>query len=202
MKRTGKDTMANLLTNHYGFNKVAFADPIKDICKILFGWDKDFLESDDKDRECDLGVVPRDMMKWIGTDIFQYQIYERFPELKIKQKCMWVNAVKNQITNNKTIVSTEFIKKNDMYVNDVKNIKFNGTVVSDVRFIHEAEFIKENGGILVYIDKNPITDNLDYDLNELINNYIDYTIENKDKLHIFYENIDNFYSKVIQLPYF
>ena len=173
MKRTGKDTMANLLTNYYGFNKVAFADPIKDICKILFNWDKEFLESDDKDKYCELGIVPRDMMKWIGTDIFQYQIYERFPNLKIKQKEIWVNAVKNQITNK--------------------------TVISDVRFIHEAEFIKNNGGILVYIDKNPITDNLEYDLNELINNYVDYTIENKDKLHIFHENIDNFYSELINL---
>lgn len=168
LKRTGKDTMADYLIKNYGYNKVAFADPIKDILNILFGWDKELLESNMKDEKCELDVIPRDMMKWIGTDIFQYEIYKKFPNLKIKKNTIWVEAIKNKIKD------------------------IDKTVISDVRFLHEVEFIKENNGILVYIDKIELTTGLDYDLDIIIKNYIDYKVENKDTKDKFYKNINNF----------
>lgn len=173
LKRTGKDTMADYLVKKYNYNKVAFADPIKDILKILFGWDRDFLESNMKDENCKLNVIPRDMMKWVGTDIFQYEIYNRFPDLKIPKNSIWVEAIKNRITD---------IEK---------------TVISDVRFLHEVDFIKKNNGIIIYIDKHYLSENLDYDLNIIINKYIDYTIENKKDIDTFYKNVNNFVLNII-----
>ena len=172
LKRTGKDTMGDYLVKKYGYNKVAFADPIKDILKILFGWDRSFLESNMKDEHSELDIIPRDMMKWIGTDIFQYEIYKKFPNLKIKKNTIWIEAIKNKIKD------------------------IDKTVISDVRFLHEVEFIRENNGILIYIDMKELNMNLDYDLNTIIRNNINYRVENKSTKNDFYKNIDNLIMKI------
>lgn len=44
LKITGKDTMADYLVDNCDYDKIAFADPIKEILNILFGWDKELLE--------------------------------------------------------------------------------------------------------------------------------------------------------------
>lgn len=44
LKITGKDTMADYLVDNCEYDKIAFADPIKEILNILFGWDKELLE--------------------------------------------------------------------------------------------------------------------------------------------------------------
>ncbi len=43
LKRSGKDTCADYLVKNYGFQKYALASPMKEVAKIIFGWeDKDF----------------------------------------------------------------------------------------------------------------------------------------------------------------
>jgi len=37
-KRHGKDTSADYLVKKYNYKKLSFAKPIKDACKILFGF--------------------------------------------------------------------------------------------------------------------------------------------------------------------
>lgn len=37
--QTGKDTVAKYIASKYGFVRYAFADPIKDMCNDLLGWD-------------------------------------------------------------------------------------------------------------------------------------------------------------------
>lgn len=71
------------------------------------------------------------------------------------------------------------------------------TIISDVKFLHEVDFIRENNGILVYIDKKELNEKLDYDLDIIIKNYIDYTVENKDTKDKFYKNINNFVLNII-----
>lgn len=36
LKRSGKDTVANYFSSHYGFERYAFADPIKKLVKRSF----------------------------------------------------------------------------------------------------------------------------------------------------------------------
>lgn len=204
LKRSGKDTLADYLIQNYNFEKISAADPIKEISRILFPhWDESIIETNKKDEiEPITGIIPRDLFKWIGTDVFQFLIYDRFPQLKdyIPPRNMWVNIMEQKYKK----ITTEG-----------KN-----TIVPDVRFVHEAEFILLNQGKLIYLDKFDInkTDKLEYDLNELIfnNNYlyglhennkskciwdlnevfanrdkwIDYTISNKDTIHDLYKECD------------
>jgi hypothetical protein len=204
LKRSGKDTLANYLIQNYNFEKISAADPIKDISRILFPhWDESIIETNKKDEvEPITGIIPRELFKWIGTDIFQYSIYDKFPQLKeyIPPRNIWVNIMEQKYK--------EITKKG-------KNV-----IVPDIRFVHEAEFIVRNQGKLIYLDKFNInkTDKLDYDLNELIFNndylysnhkynesknpwsleeylinrekWIDYNISNKNTIHDLYKECD------------
>lgn len=172
-ERTGKDTVADYFVENMCYTKMSMADPIKEICKLLFDWDKIFLESNMKDKiDKNTNIVPRDMMKWIGTDIFQYSIYDKFPNLNIPQKKIWVNYIKNNCQ-------------------DIENL-----IIPDIRFKHEAEFIQENNGILVYIDRVELKEQ--YDIMEILQKYPHYNIKNKGTIDELHQNINKFIRLVFQ----
>jgi len=170
-ERCGKDTMALYLCGKYGYDRTAFADPIKEITSILFGWDRKFYESDKKDNMHSIGIVPRDMLYWLGTEIFQKELYNKFPNIAVKDKCMWVNVIDKYFREGK------------------KNI--NKCVISDVRFLHEAEYIVEKGGILVNVCRFVGCD-YKYDINKILEKYDCKVINNLTDKKDFYKNIDLF----------
>jgi hypothetical protein len=40
----GKDTVADLLCDNYGYTRISFAAPLKDAAAAIFGWDREMLE--------------------------------------------------------------------------------------------------------------------------------------------------------------
>ena len=165
-KRSGKDTSGNYLIENYNFVKYAFADPVKQICKILFDFSDDQLNGNKKEGvDFRWYLTPRDAFQKIGTEFAQNDIYNYFPRLKerLKDEVIWVKLFRLWHEKNKD-----------------KNI-----VITDVRFPHEIEAIKSLGGKIVKI--NRYTENYDEHISE---NYIDKI----DKNDIFYK-IDNNYKK-------
>lgn len=71
-KFNGKDTLAEYLVKNHGYEQMAFAKPIKDISKILFGFNDEQLYGSKKE-EIDerWNTTPRQMMQYIGTDMFR-----------------------------------------------------------------------------------------------------------------------------------
>jgi adenylate kinase family enzyme len=45
----GKDTLADILVNNYGFIRVSFAGAVKDVASAIFGWDREMLEGRTKE---------------------------------------------------------------------------------------------------------------------------------------------------------
>ena len=165
-KRCGKDTSGDYLIEKYGFVKYAFADPVKQICKILFDFSEDQLYGNKKEGvDFRWYLTLRDAFQKIGTEFAQNDIYNYFPRLRerLKDEVIWVKLFRLWHEKNKD-----------------KNI-----VITDVRFPHEIEAIKSLGGKIVKI--NRYTENYDEHISE---NYIDKT----DKNDIFYK-IDNNYKK-------
>lgn len=180
LERTGKDTVANYLVKNHNFLKYNLAHPIKQIGKIMFNWDINEMETNKKDEvDINTGIVPRDFYKWFGTQICQFEIYKKFPELKekIPERHMWSHIMKN-------------------YVLDKRNKNKNANIIiPDIRFLHEVSVVKELGGKLIYLDRiqNPNFDN--YDLQEIMkkdNNFIDYTLDNTLNIESLYETIEIF----------
>jgi hypothetical protein len=125
--RSGKDTVANVLINQYGFERVAFADPIRDMLVFVnpilengsrlneelrdIGWENLKLRSEVRRLLQELGMAGREIM---GNDI-------------------WIIS---------------FLKK----LED-PNVHY---VVTDVRFENEAVMIKQLGGQLWRIERESV----------------------------------------------
>lgn len=157
---SGKDTIAELLINKYGFKKLSFAGALKDMVSIIFGWSRDKLEGLTKeDREWREKVdywwskklempqlTPRYVLQYFGTEMFRNHWH---PDI-------WVRVVENQIINQKEVnfVITDCRFENEInmlmrYEGKIINVYrdlpnwFNtyreGTNVEEVKQVHRSE---------------------------------------------------------------
>ena len=124
-KRSGKDTLAKELQNQFGFHHMKISQPLKDATKILFNLTDEQLEEDKKDYvDPRWKMTPRDIMIYLGTDVFQYKINELLPQTKRR---FWINNLLSEIEEN--------------YMSDVSSNK--RIVISDLRFQHEHDALLE-----------------------------------------------------------
>lgn len=132
-KQVGKDTSADYFVNNYNYIKYSFAMPIKEGVKYLFGFsDKQVYDEKLKDTiDIRYNVTPRKILQVFGTDIFQFELPKFIPELKSRKRNHWVLLFK------------EWYEKN-------KNLNI---VISDLRFPHEAQIIKDLGGYVIRIHR-------------------------------------------------
>jgi hypothetical protein len=122
-KRSGKDTIAKYLVKKYNYKHLKITYKLKESIKLLFDLTDNDLELDKKediDKKWD--VSPRDIMQFLGTDVFQYKIQELLPNMG---KNFWIKSFLSDILINNL---------------NKKNYKI---VISDLRFIHEYEELKK-----------------------------------------------------------
>jgi hypothetical protein len=136
---SGKGTVGDVLVDEYGFNKIAFADPLKDATASVFGWKREWLEGDTEAsrkfrEEVDdfwsgslkrPGFTPRLALQLMGTeagrDVFGDDI--------------WVHALKARI--------------------DAKGASKKDFVITDVRFPNEIDAIRSWGGKVIRVKRGP-----------------------------------------------
>ena len=193
-ERVGKDTFADYLCHNYKFEKYNLAKPIKEIAKIMFGWNDTMLEGNEKDIvDPNLGIKPRDFYTWFGTEICQFNLHQKFPELKIPHRSIW------SLSMDKWIQSM------------VKNDKQCRIIIPDVRFCHEVEVLKKYNTIFIHLEKdnksnigNNIANksNNKYELDKILENTtISYNIKNNSTLDDYYLKIHNFIKHIILHEY-
>ena len=136
----GKGTVADMLVEH-GYSKISFADTLKDMCAILFGWPRHLLEGDTKEsrewREqtddwwsAKLNIpdfTPRLALQLIGTDALRNHF----------SKDIWILALERKLSS----------MPDDARV-----------VIPDVRFINEFTLLHSLGGKIVEVrgDERPV----------------------------------------------
>ena len=128
---SGKDTLANILVDKFGYTKLSFAGIVKDIVAIIFDWDREMLEgSTTKSRlwrdEIDTWwtnrlnipkLTPRWVLQHIGTNVFRDNFH----------KDIWIACIEKKISN------------------------LAGIVITDARFENEINTIKNLGGIIIHV---------------------------------------------------
>lgn len=123
----GKDTAANYLQAKFPdkFGRYAFAQPIKQACAIIFGFTKEQLEDRVLKEQVDAfwEFSPRKAMQLLGTE------YAR----DMLRKDIWIRRAEME---------------------HKKNLKIHrGTIITDVRFENEAEWIRGlPGAVLIYLE--------------------------------------------------
>ncbi len=148
-KGSGKDTVAEYLCAQYGFINYGFGDPIKEIARIMFQFSQEQLHGNQKDvLDNRWGFKPRDFFQKFGTEYGQFILPEHFPSafLDIDKRQFWVKCFWN------------------WYVEEKKQDPYLRVVISDVRFLHEFNFLQEKGAYLIKIKRH--TDNLDRHISE------------------------------------
>lgn len=133
--QSGKDTVAEYIVKKYKFVKYSFADPIKEGCKKFFGFTDEQCWGKLKDvTDPHWQVTPRKILQIMGTEVFQYFMPHKVPELKTVGRYFWVHL---------------FIKW--YKENEDKNV-----IIPDVRFLHEIESIRRLEGKVVRVSRSNI----------------------------------------------
>ncbi len=179
-KRSGKDTFSDYIIKKYGFIKYSFADPLKKGIQAFFNLSNEQLYDEKLKETIDerWGVSPRTLFQVIGTDIFQHSIKSFFPELKGEPRKHWVILFKEWYL--------DLIQKNpNAFV-----------IVSDARFLHELNEIKNLGGIIIKIirplsEKNSDLHQSEKEIDDIPDELINYKIKNDSTLESFYQKIND-----------
>lgn len=138
-KGSGKDTVADYLCEQYGFVKYGFGDPIKEIGRIMFDFNSEQLYGSEKEIvDSNWGITPREFFQKFGTEYGQFILPTHFPNLfqDINERQFWVKRF--------WVWYSKELEKNP-------NLK---VVVSDIRFMHEFNFIKEKEGYVLKIERD------------------------------------------------
>ena len=133
---SGKDTVADYLTNFHGFRRESFANSLKDAVAHVFGWDRTMLEGRTKqarewreqvdpwwsERLNMANLTPRWVLQYWGTEVCRKAFHDD----------IWIASLENKLRS-----STDDI------------------VISDCRFPNEIKSIKDAGGIVVRVHRGP-----------------------------------------------
>lgn len=129
-KRCGKDTVANILCNLYGYENIKIAQGLKDMLKTLFQFSDEQLETDSKDHvDMRWGISPRSAMQFMGTEVMQFEIQKILPDIGRK---FWIKRTLDIINQN-------------------PHKKY---VISDLRFLHEFDELKKINAFIMCVDRS------------------------------------------------
>lgn len=179
-KRCGKDTAGEYLVKKYGFIRYSLAGPIKKGCQELFGFTEEQVDGDKKEEiDKHWGVKPRTILQIMGTEIFQFLMPEKVPELKKIGRYFWIHRFLTFYEENKD-----------------KNI-----CITDVRFKHEVKALRELKGFIIKIERGE-QKNRDMHLSEQeieqITDY-DYLIKNNGSISDLHKNLTRKLDKIIDI---
>ncbi|MBU6959639.1 deoxynucleotide monophosphate kinase [Pseudomonas sp. CVAP len=163
--RSGKDTAAQHLVNHHGFQSYAFADPLRDGLMHILNLSPCDFESEQKELPLPwLGRSPRELMQSLGTEWGRNTVH---PEL-------WLLLAAQNL---------------DLLARTHDTAR--GFVVSDLRFENEAEFIRQRGGVVIHISRESATEvNPHVSEAGIQPAYDDLTLWNDYALEDLYEDLD------------
>jgi hypothetical protein len=133
---SGKDTIADYLTNFHGFRRESFANSLKDAVAQVFGWDRTMLEGRTTqartwreqvdpwwaDRLGMPELTPRWVLQYWGTEVCRKGFNDD----------IWIASLENKLRNSKDDI-----------------------VISDCRFPNEIKSIRDAGGIVVRVKRGP-----------------------------------------------
>ena len=136
---SGKDTVADYLTNFHEFRRESFANSLKDAVAQVFGWDRTMLEGRTKqarewreqvdpwwsDRLKMPELTPRWVLQHWGTEVCRHGFHDD----------IWIASLENKLRNSEDDV-----------------------VISDCRFPNEIAAIRRANGLVVRVIRGPEPD--------------------------------------------
>jgi len=198
-KRSGKDSVADYLISNNQFKKYSFADPLKRALIEIFGFTENQMWGSEKDKETidpRWNISPRKAMQIVGTELFQYAIHTHLTENPLLYngasigRNFWVHRFKLLYENDKKSVIKDAILLNNSGLTNGDPV-FN-VVVADLRFVHEANAIRELGGSIWKIVRPSMESNDNHASEVELESIIpDVIIANDKTLQDLYNKVDD-----------
>ena len=123
---SGKSVAAGIMVKSHGYTEMSFAAPIKEAIKIMFGLTDEHVYGDKRDEpilEGQPNITPRKLLQSLGTEWGQNMV---LPEL-------WVMLLE------------------DKWDRILRYDPTSRLVIPDVRFDHQAQWIRGKGGIVLHV---------------------------------------------------
>lgn len=178
LKGSGKTTATNYFKMKYNYKEYSLAEPLKQIA-ILFGFTNKQVYGSQKDKleiNKKWNICSREFLQKFGTEICREQLPLVIPNMNLgKSGIIWVRLMEHFLNNH-----------NDKHNDNI--------IVSDVRFIDEAQTIKqyENSYILKIVRDDILKDDFSNHSSELSLDIFDFIIQNNGSLEDFYNKLDTF----------
>ena len=148
---SGKNAAADYLQQKYNFQRLSFADSLKDAVSVVFGWDREMLAglTEEARNQRELvdswwskrlkirGLTPRWVLQQWGTEVCRYGFH---PDI-------WIASLERKIENNSFDI-----------------------VIDDCRFQNEMNSIRKHDGILIRINRGELPEWYETACNQL--NYL------------------------------
>ena len=198
---SGKDTMADIFEKQ-GFVKVALADAMKRFCADVFEWDEANLWGESKLREVPDTRYSRRVISAKGYTVGTTYLTPRHALQKLgtewgREQCddkIWLEYFKrvyNKIATMEYLYSgKEGLKKAP------SKTCYAGVVVSDVRFVNEAIYMKELGAQIIKVTRTSSNVHKGTHASEseqdLVNPYVNYFIPNDSTLDDYITRVERF----------
>jgi hypothetical protein len=105
LSRSGKDTAAKVFVEKHSLCHVKISKTVKDVVSAMFGVPPGTLEDDRKDLPIKgHSISPRDMMKFIGTHVGQFEMERLLPGTN---RCFWINRLIDRINPQKDYIISD-----------------------------------------------------------------------------------------------
>jgi len=182
--QSGKDTVANILKNKFGFHLISFADAVKELCSESFDIPIEyFYKTELKDCTDNFIIVGRESSVSKMISIFRSYGYRISNKKKKELLHLVVDSVFNSPRDLMTKIGHDVCRKvvdDDIWLNVAmkKVSKLDGSVViPDCRFLKEILIIKQKGGIVGIVKRpNNVNNNSEGHVSENIVTF-DYDLE-------------------------
>lgn len=170
LRRCGKDTVARYLQDKYNYEHIKISCKLKQMMKLLFDFSDEQLESNQKE-EMDprWGTSPRKLMQYFGTEVMQYHLQNVVPGIG---RNYFVNAIASDL-----------------------NQRPRHVVVSDLRFMHEYDVLRNHGRLIVVeVVRDSCCKDDHASENEFQNIPRNIVLTNNASLQELYDQVDRFMS--------
>lgn len=105
LSRSGKDTVAGLFATH-GFEHKKISAHVKHVVCAMFGLSAEELEDDRKDQiHKKYLVTPRDLMKFVGTHMGQYEVQRVLPSMG---RTLWIQRLVHDLHRDRHYVISDY----------------------------------------------------------------------------------------------
>ncbi|RDH91860.1 MAG: deoxynucleotide monophosphate kinase [endosymbiont of Seepiophila jonesi] len=129
--RVGKDTAARFIEEWYGLEPLSFAAPLKQSIQEMFNLTPAQMNGAEKEEPIpELGCSPRFLFQTLGTQWGRHLVH---PDV-------WLH-----------VAGVNLQRYRDTYREQGE--RWHGCVFSDVRFDNEANWIRQQGGVVIHLDR-------------------------------------------------